>query len=680
MSYGENIRNVAIIGHSGEGKTTLAEAILFNGGSIDRLGKTTEKNTVMDFEAEEMARGISISMGMAYTTYRDVKINLIDVPGYFDFEGEFISAMRAVASAVLVADANGVVSVGAEKAIEYCLWRKIPLIIFINGVDKENANYVKTVNAYIEKYGKKIATMHTPIIRDNKMKGYVSVISNKAYDFRPGGREEIALPEELKEKVARLKESLIEAAAENDEALLDKYLETGTLDNDDIIVGLKQGLFKGDTIPVLGGSALQNLGVINLMNEIVDIMPSPIERRILLAKDKKGEYIQVKHDEDKPFSAQVFKTVADAFVGKLNYIRVFTGTLKSGMTVLNSTTGEKERINSIYILKGKKQEQVSELKAGDIGAVNKLNNTNTCDTLCEENFVVEYPKFLFPKPNLSMAISCAKQGDDDKLFIGLNKLQEEDLTFKVEKDVDTGEMLIKGLGETHLEVILKKIKNKFGVDGVLTEPKIAYKETIKGTAKAEGKHKKQSGGAGQYGVVNIEFAPSYDSEFEFVDAVVGGAVPKQFIPAVEKGLKEAIQKGVIAGYPVVNIKCTLYDGKYHPVDSKEVAFVSAAKLAFDEGVRNAKPVILEPVYAYDITVPNNYTGDILGDINKRRGRVLGMETEGEKQVIKAEVPLSEMIKYSTDLRSMTQGRGKFIGEFVRYEEVPVSLQEKIKKQ
>ena len=671
------VRNIALIGHSGEGKTTLAEAILFNGGTIDRLGKTTDKNTVMDFDTEEMARGISISLGVSHTEFNGVKINLIDVPGFFDFEGEFISAMRAVASAILVADANGTVSVGAEKAIDYCLWRKIPLIIFINGIDKENANYVKTVNAFREKYGKKIATMHTPIIRDNKMKGYVSVISNKAYDFKVGGREEIPLPEELKDEVALLKEGLIEAAAENDEGLLDKYFETGTLENDDIIVGLKQGLACGDTIPVLGGSALQNLGVINLMHEIVNIMPSPKERRVLLAKDKNGEYIEIKHDEEKPFSCQVFKTVIDPFVGKLNYIRVFTGTLKSGMTVINSSTGEKERINSIYKIHGKKQIAVTELKAGDIGAVNKLNATNTCDTLCEESFFVVYPRFVFPKPVLSMAITAAKQGEEDKLFQGLYKLQEEDLTFKVEKDLDTGEMLIKGYGDTHLEIILKKVKNKFLADAVLKEPKVAYKETIKKVVKAEGKHKKQSGGAGQYGVVNIEYAPNYESEFEFVDAVVGGAVPRQFIPAVEKGLKEAIQKGVLKGYPVVNIKCTLFDGKYHPVDSKEVAFISAAKLSFEEGIKNASPVILEPIYEYTISVPDGYAGDIMGDINKRRGRILGMETEGKLQVIKAEVPLQEMLRYAIDLRSITGGTGKFTGEFVRYEELPSNLIDKV---
>ncbi len=675
----DNIRNIAIIGHSGEGKTSLCEAILFNGKSIDRLGKTTDKNTVMDYDAEETARGISISLSCAYTCWQDVKINLVDVPGFFDFEGEFEQAMRAVASAVLVADANGTVSVGAEKAIEYCLKNHIPLMIFINGIDKENSDYVKTAEAFHAKYGKKIATMHSPIIRDGKMKGYVSVISGKAFEFTHGGRNEIQVPSDKVEEIARLKESLMEAAAESSEEFLNKFLDSGWLSNDEIIVGIKNGLFAGDTIPVLGGSAVQNLGVINLMNEIVAIMPSPVERKPVKATNlSTGEEISVSCDVSQPFSAQVFKTVADPFVGKLNYVRVFTGTLKSGMTVINATTGEKERINGVYLLKGKKQEAVDVLSAGDIGAVNKLSCTNTSDTLCEENHQIKFDRIPFPVPVLTMAISASKNGEEDKVFQGLNRLAEEDMTFKVEKDKSTGETVIRGLGETQLDVLTKKLKAKFGCEAVLRDPIIAYKETITATAEAEGKHKKQTGGAGQYGVVNIRFEPgASDGEFEFVDAVVGGAVPKQFIPAVEKGLREAITKGVLAGYPTVNIKCTLFDRKYHPVDSKEVAFVSAAKLAYEDAVKRAKPVILEPVYSYYITVPDNFTGDVLGDMNKRRGRILGMESENNLQVISAEAPLSEMLKYATDLRSMTQGRGKFVCEFLRYEEVPFSVVDKI---
>ena len=678
----ENIRNIAIIGHSGAGKTSLAEAILFNGKTIDRLGKTVDKNTVMDYEEQELARGISISLACAYTYWRDVKINVIDVPGFYDFEGEFEQAMRAVGAAVLVADASGDVAVGAEKAVDYCVRRHIPLMIFVNGVDKENSDYVATVEAFRNKYGKKISPTHLPIIRGGKMKGYVSVISGKAFEFTPGGRNEIALPEEMAGDLELLKASLTESAAESSEELLDKFLLTESLSNDEIVAGVRGGLRQGETIPIMGGSALQNMGVINLMHEIVDLLPSPFERRPVMATVLDGaDKDDVRHivcDSDSHFTGQVFKTVADPFVGKLNMIRVFTGALKTGMTVYNSTTGEKERINTIYIMKGKKQEPVDELVAGDIGAVNKLNNTNTGDTLCDENFKIKYFDIPLPKPVITMAISAAKSGEEDKVFQGLNRLAEEDLTFKVEKDKETGEMVIRGQGETQLDILCKKLKSKFGCEAILREPKVAFKETITGVAEAEGKHKKQSGGAGQFGVVNIKFEPgAADGEFEFVNAIVGGAVSKPFAVAAEKGLREAMQKGVLAGYPMTNLKCTLFDGKEHPVDSKEVAFVSAAKLAYEEGVKKARPTILEPIYSYKIIVPDNYTGDILGDMNKRRGRVLGMETVDGLQEISAEAPLIEMLKYATDLRSMTQGRGKFSAEFLCYEEVPYQAQEKI---
>ena len=678
----ENIRNIAIVGHSGAGKTSLAEAILFNGKTIDRLGKTSEKNTVMDYDEQEMARGISISLSCAYTYWRDVKINVIDVPGFYDFEGEFEEAMRAVGSAILVADASGDIAVGSEKVVDYCIRRHIPLMIFVNGIDKENADYVKTVEAFKQKYGKKISPTHLPIIRDGKMKGYVSVISSKAFEFTQGGRNEVQVPQNMADELASLKEILTESAAESSEALLDKYLSDGVLTNDEIVSGVKSGLKQGETIPIMGGSALQNMGVINLLHEIVDLLPSPFDRRPVMATsiasdDTNGEVYSVVCDTEKPFAGQVFKTVADPFVGKLNMIRVFTGTLKTGMTVVNATTGEKERINSLYLMKGKKQESVDELVAGDIGAVNKLNNTNTGDTLCDEKFQVKFYDIPLPKPVITMAIA-AKGSDEDKVFQGLNRLAEEDLTFKVEKDKETGEMVIRGQGETQLDILCKKLKAKFGCEAVLSTPRVAFKETIKGVAEAEGKHKKQSGGAGQFGVVNIKFEPgAADGEFEFVNAIVGGAVSKPFAQATEKGLREAMQKGVLAGYPMTDLKCTLFDGKEHPVDSKEVAFVSAAKLAYDEGVRNAKPVILEPVYSYKILVPDNYTGDILGDMNKRRGRILGMEMVEGLQEISAEAPLIEMLKYATDLRSMTQGRGKFSAEFLRYEEVPFSAQEKI---
>ncbi len=674
-----NIRNVALIGHGGSGKTSLAEAFLFNAGVIPKMGNTTAGNTVMDFTQEEISRGISISLSCAYLNWQGVKINIIDVPGFYDFEGEFEEAVRAVGSAVLVADACGFVTVGAEKAINYCLKRHVPLIIFVNGIDKENADYVKTVEAFHEMFGRKIATMHAPIIRNGKMQGYVSVISGKAYEFTPGGKEEIQVPKDMEEQVASLKSSLIESAAETSDELLEKYFESAWLSNDDIIVGVKKGLALGETIPIMGGSALQNIGVINLLDEIVAIMPAPEDRRpvgaTLLGTNEK---VEVFCNGNLPFAGQVFKTMVDPFAGKLSILRVFTGSLKVGDTVFNSTSGKEEKVGSLYLLKGKKQEPTDSLSVGEIGAIGKLAATETGDTLCDSRRKIVFNKIVMPPAVYTMAIKANRSEDEDKVFQGLNRLKDEDKSFLVEKDIDTGETVIRGLGETHLDVICQKLKNKYGVSAVLEEPAIAYKETITGRAEAEGKHKKQSGGAGQFGVVNIRFeSGAADGEFEFVDETVGGSVPKQFIPAVEKGLREAIKQGPLAGYPVIDLKCTLFDGKYHPVDSKEVAFVSAAKLAFEDGMKRAKPVILEPVYSYEVVIPSDYLGDVLGDMSKRRGRVLGMESEGKNQKVMAEAPLAEMLKYAVDLRSMTQARGKFTGSFVRYEVAPPDICNKI---
>ena len=677
-----NIRNIALIGHGGSGKTSLAEAMLFNGGVIAKMGKTTDGNTVMDYSPEEAERGISVSLACAYVKWQDVRINIVDVPGFYDFEGEFQEALRAVGAAVLVADACGYVSVGAEKAINYCLKRHVPLMIFINGIDKENADYVKTVEAFRAMYGRRVATMHAPIIRDKKMQGYVSVISGKAYEFIPGGREEIPVPKEMEGDIEDLKQGLIEAAAETSDEFLEKFdRDGGWLSNDDIITGIRQGLNSGDTIPILGGSATQNIGVINLMNEIVELMPSPEQRRPVKATlCDSGEQTEVVYDSSLPFSGQIFKTIVDPFAGKLNMVRVFTGSVKAGDTVYNPNKDREEKIGALYFLKGKKQEPCDVLNAGDIGAIGKLSDTGTGDTLCSPKRKIRLKDIRMPAAVYAKAIKAVRSEEDDKVFQGLNKLNEEDKSFVIEKNVETGETVIRGLGETQLDVVCQKLKNKYGCTAVLSDPAIAYKETITKKVEAEGKHKKQSGGAGQFGVVNIRFeAGAEDGAFEFVDETVGGSVPKQFIPAVEKGLREAIKQGPLAGYPVVNLKCTLFDGKYHPVDSKEVAFVSAAKLSFDEAMQKAAPVLLEPVYSYTITVPSDNLGDVLGDISKRRGRVLGMDGEEGYQNVSAEVPLSEMTEYAMDLRSMTQARGSFTGEFARYETVPFEIQEKIAK-
>lgn len=675
----EDIRNIAVIGHSGEGKTSVCEAILFNGKSTDRLGKTTEGTTVTDYDEQEIARQMSISLSAAFTAWNGVKINLLDVPGFYDFEGELNEALRAAGGALIVTSASGTLSVGAEKCLDLCLKNKIPMVIFINGMDKDNADYEGTVNALKAKYAGKIAPIQIPLMQGNKMIGYINALTEKAFRFSEEGLKEIPIPEEMKGTLATMQENLTETAAENDEALLDKYFSEGELSKEEIIHGIRKGIYNVNTIPVMAGSALQNRGIINLMDEIVKYMPKAIERREVLASAVgKDELVGITCIENAPFAAQVFKTVVDPFVGKLNVMKVFRGTLKSGSTVYNSTTGKTERISQIYLLKGKKQEVVSELNAGDIGAVSKLTATNTGDTLCDESEKVKFDPIHFPRPVLSMAIYAEKKGDEDKIFAGLNKLAEEDYTFTVSKNAETGEMVISGQGETHLDVINKKLKAKFNVSALLKTPKIAYRETIRKTVEAEGKHKKQSGGHGQYGHCKVRFEP-FDGEFEFAEEVVGGSVPKQYIPAVEKGLRECLPNGVLAGYPVTGLRAVLYDGSYHDVDSSEMAFKLAAALAFKEGLKNANPVLLEPIMKLRIAIPESYLGDIMGDMNKRRGRILGIDMLDDMQVVNAEAPQAELFRYATDLRSMTQGRGKFVAELERYEEVPFAEAEKIIK-
>lgn len=670
-----NIRNVALIGHGGEGKTTLAEAVLFNAKAIDRQGKTDDGNTTMDFDPEEIAKKISISLASANCVYKNTKLNLLDVPGFFDFEGEFNLAMTAASSAIVVCGANGTLTVGTEKALDYCIANQIPTMLFINGMDKENANYTNTLRALQEKYGTKIAPVQIPYMIDTKMKGYVSVVENKLHMF-DSEQTSTDVPDALKGEAEKLFGSIVEVAAENDDKLLDKFFSGEALTADEIMLGIRKGLNAGTSIPVYCGSALTNKGVINLMNELVACAPSPADSKPVKAVDGNGKEIELVHDSGKPLVARIFKTIADPFVGRLSMFKVICGTIKSGITVRNSTKDADEKISSIYFLRGKKQEPADSAQAGDIGAISKLTITTTGDTLCDAGHIVVLPQIELPAQVLSMAVYAAKKGEEEKVFSGLARLSDEDVSFSVSKNPETNEMLLNGVGEAQLELLVKKLKNKFGVEAVLKEPRLAYRETIKRSVEAEGKHKKQSGGAGQYGHCKIRFEPG-EQTFEFVDAVVGGAVPRQFIPAVEKGLLEVINKGVLAGYPMVNLKATLFDGSYHDVDSKEIAFKMAAAIAYKEGCAKASPAILEPIYTMKITVPDSFMGDILGDMNKRRGRILGMEMSGNNQVINAEAPLSEIMKYATDLRSMTQGRGKYTIEFNRYEEVPAQQTTKI---
>lgn len=675
----KEIRNVAVIGHSGEGKTTLCEAMLFNGGMIDRMGKIEDGTTVMDFDELEKGKKLSVNTSVAYLVWKGVKINLLDLPGFYDFEGERHEGLAACGAAVLVIGANGVLPIGAESVVEYCLKLGKPLIIFINGMDKANAEYAGTLTALKEKYAGKLAPIQLPIISDGKMTGYVNAIQEKAYKFSTQGPQEIPVPADLTSYMEEMQSSLMEAAAENDEILLDKYFDEGKLSKDDTVHGIRKGIATGGVIPVMAGSALQNRGVINLLDEIVRYMPTANERKNSLATDiAADEVINVSCEEDGPFAAQVFKTVYDSYSGKMNYIKIFRGKLKSGMTVYNSNTETEERIGQLFVLKGKKAELVNELTAGDIGAVNKLTSTDTNHTLCALGTNIQFDPIRFPRPALSLAVKTVNKGDEDKMFAGFNKMREEDYTFTVEKRADTGELVLSGQGEVHLEILAKKLKSRYGIDVVLTDPAIPYRETIRAVSTAEGKHKKQSGGHGQYGHCKVRFEPCED-DFVFGDEVVGGAVPKQYIPAVEKGLRECLSKGVLAEYPVIGVKAVLYDGSYHDVDSSEMAFKAAAALAFKEGIKNAKPILLEPIVKLKVAVAGEYLGSVMGDISKRRGRISESASEGASTTVIAEVPLSEITKYATDLRGLTRGQGKFTTEFLRYEEVPPQIAEKVIK-
>lgn len=671
------IRNIAVIGHSGEGKTTLCEAMLFNAGAIDRMGTVEQGTTVMDFDEAEKGKKMSVYASVAHLDWKGIKINLIDLPGFYDFEGERHEGLAACGGAILVIGANGSLPIGAESVVDYCLRQGKPLIIFINGMDKPTADYPGTVEALREKYAGKIAPIQIPIMKDGKMTGYINALQERAYEFSTKGRMDIPVPQEYAKQLDDMENRLVETAAENDDVLLDKFFEQGGLTREDAIFGIRKGLAIGNVIPVMAGSALNNRGVINLLDEIVTYMPTADERRNTIATDLLAdEVVNVNREENGPLAALVFKTTNDAYTGKLNYIKVFRGKLKTGDTVLNADTGKEERIGQIFTLMGKKTELVSELTAGDIGAVNKLSSTDTNNTLCAIGTKIKFDPIRFPRPSLPRAIKAADKGDEDKIWTGLNRMKEEDYTFSAEKNTETGELILSGQGETHLELIVSKLKSRYGITALLSKPKTPYRETIKGTAIAEGKHKKQSGGHGQYGHCKVRFEPC-DSDFEFGDEVVGGAVPRQYIPAVEKGLKECMVRGVLAGYPVTGVKATLFDGSYHDVDSSEMAFKAAAAIAYKEGMKNANPVLLEPIVKLKVAAPNDYQGAVMGDISKRRGRICDSITDGDTTTVIAEVPLSETYDYTTDLRGMTRGRGKFSTEFLRYEEVPYALAEKI---
>ncbi|MFI3163514.1 MAG: elongation factor G [Bacillota bacterium] len=680
MSYEtKKIRNIAVMGHSGEGKTSLCEAILYNAGEIDRMGKITDGTTCMDFEEQEIAKKMSISLSVASCEWKELRLNLIDLPGFYDFAGEIYQGMQAADGAIIVAGPTGEVTVGLEKSIERCLKAKLPMMLFINQVDKENADITGTIAALKETFGNKIAPLQLPMLEDGKMVGYISILSQRAYRFGETKRDKIDIPAEYKEAADNAYKQLIEAAAENDEGLLDKFFEGIELTNDEVIKGVRIGINEGSTVPILCGSATANKGVFNLMDQIVRVMPEPGENTHVKAIDGDGNEVPITISEDGATSVKVFKTIADPFVGKMNIVKVMTGMLKPGDSLINMTTGKTEKISAPLVMKGKKQKAIDCLCAGDIGAIAKLQNTNTGDTLASEKFGMKYPEIEFPKPMMTLAVTAKDSKQEEKVIQGLYRIAEEDVTFTIEKNAETNQTLLSGMGETHLDIICKKLQSKFKVEALLETPKISYRETIRKKIEAEGKHIKQSGGGGQYGVCKMRFEPLYEGEFEFASEVVGGAVPKQYIPAIEKGIRECLLKGIQAGCPVVNLKAVVFDGKYHDVDSSEVAFKMAASQAFKE-LKNASPILLEPIMTAEIIVNDEYTGGIMSDMNKRRGRILGMETNAEgRQVVTAEVPQAEMLRYATDLRQITQGRGKYTMHFERYESAPEEVTRKVVK-
>ncbi len=678
-----NLRNIGILGHSAVGKTSLAEALLFCSDTIDRLGVVDEGTTTSDFDAEEKKRKISLSTSILPFEFQKIKINVVDTPGYFDFLGECIEGMRAVDTAIITVCGVSGVQVGTEKAWDYCNKIKLPRTFFINKLDRENSSFEKVLADIKEHFGKCAVPIQYPIGEQEDFKGVVNVITKRARIYNPKTKKmEVGeIPPELVDKIDECKKMITEAVAETDEVLLDKYFNDEEITDLEIYEGLINGCTSGDIAPVMCGSASKAIGINTLLEDIVECFPSPKYAIPQKAKNlSTNEEVFLKLNEKDPFSAFVFKTIADPFVGKISLFRVITGKLNGEVDVINSNKDKPEKLANVFFMRGKNQIPTKEIVAGDIGAVAKLQYTSTGDTLCDGNFKVIFDKINFPKANLSMVAIPKNKGDEEKISLGMTKLLEEDPVLSLSRDTENAEIIISGLGETHLEVVASKLKSKFGVDVNLQVPKVPYRETIKGKADVQGKHKKQSGGHGQYGDVKILFEARNDGEqdLEFVDKVVGGVVPRNFIPAVEKGLKECMNKGVLAGYPVIGLKATLHDGSYHPVDSSEMAFKVAASIAYKKGMEEANPILLEPIMHAEIVVPNDYMGDIITDINKKRGRVIGMEPEGEvNQKVIVEVPMAEMFKYATDLRSITQGRGNFDMTFERYEEVPPNEASKI---
>ncbi len=656
----DKIRNVALIGHNNCGKTSLTESLLFFTNVINRMGKVEDGNTVADFDKEEKDRQVSISTSIIPVEYDNTKVNFLDTPGYFDFVGEVFGALRVANSAVIVVDASSGIEVGTEKAWKYAEQKKLPRIIFVNKMDKENIKFDELLENLRETFGKKVVPFAIPLGKGDNYDGYMDILERQCYiDSKP-----VETLPDTAEKAENFRAILMESVAETDEVLLDKFFNGEEFSDEEIHNGLKKAVITGELVPVVLGAVTKGLGSNLLLKVIKEYMPT----------EKDADNVK---EETDPSSAFVFKTIVDPFVGKITLFKVMSGTMKKDMEIYNARRQETERLGSVFFIRGKDQIEASEIKAGDIGATSKLQYFTTGDTISTKSNPVEYDGIDFPKPCYFMAVSAKTKDNDEKVGLGLHKLNEEDPTFTIERNAETKEQVIGGQGNIQLEVIASKLKNNFKVEVNLTPPKVAYRETIKGKSDVQGKHKKQSGGAGQYGDVHVRFEPSQE-EFIFTEEIFGGSVPRNFIPAVEKGLRDCLDKGVLAGCKVVGVKATLYDGSYHDVDSNEMAFKIAASLAFKKGMTEAKPILLEPIAKVEISIPDEYLGDIMGDMNKRRGKILGMEQQADgSQLVMAEAPMAEMYTYAIELKSMTQARGSFNMEFLRYDEMPVNMAEKV---
>lgn len=671
------IRNVVLLSHGGVGKTSLTDAILFNAKLVDRLGSVDTGNSNVDSEPEEIKRKTTIMLKVFPIPWKECKINVIDTPGYSDFIGDVLSGIKVAESAIMLVCASSGIQVNTEILWDILEEQGKPRLIFLNRLDREGANFSKVYNDLRERLSNKIFALQLPLGEQESFSGIIDILSRKAYKFSGGNYQEVPLPGEYEDRVEELREHLIEAVVENDDELLQKYLEGEAISDEEILKGMRTAIKEGKAFPLLCGSAVKNIGVHQLLDTIKELLPSPEEGKIEILNED-GTVTINKVDSSKPTSAFVFKTTADPFVGKLALFKVYTGTLKSDTTLLNITKGVEEKLGHLAFPKGKSQEPTGEIITGDIGLVAKVQSLGTSDTLCDKSYPIRYTPIKFPQPLYSVAVIPKSKGDEEKLSNALSRLQEEDPTFISYYNTETHQTIVSGLGDLHIEVILERIKRKFGVEVDTELPKIPYRETITTKVKVQGKYKRQTGGRGQYGDCWIELEPlPRGGGYEFIDKIFGGAIPQNYRPSVEKGIKEAMEEGVLAGYPLVDIRVTLVDGSYHPVDSSDMAFKIAGSMALKKGAAEANPVLLEPIMYLEVTVPEEFMGDCIADLNSKRAKIIGMEPQGKYQVIKAHVPMAEILRYSIDLKSITQGRGKYRVEFSHYDVVPSKIAEEI---